>query len=116
MRHKHGYRKLGRTSSHRKALLKNLAIALLTNGRIETTLHKAKELRGYVEKIITKAKAGDSNAHREVFAYLQNKSITIKLVEEISPKYKETNGGYTRIIKTRIRRGDASLLAFIELV
>ncbi len=64
MRHKHGYRKLSRTSAHRKALLKNLSIALIKNGRIETTLPKAKELRGYIEKLITKASAGDSNAHR----------------------------------------------------
>jgi large subunit ribosomal protein L17 len=116
MRHKHGYRKLGRTSAHRKALLKNMAIALITNGRIETTLHKAKELRGYTEKLITKAKVGDANAHREVFASLQCKATTNKLVTEVAPQYAERNGGYTRIIKTRIRRGDAASMAFIELV
>lgn len=116
MRHRHGYRKLSRTSSHRKALLKNLAIALITNGRIETTLPKAKELRSYAEKLITKAKKDDLNAHRAVFASLQSKSITNKLVTEIAPNYAERKGGYTRIIKTRMRRGDAAEMAFIELV
>ncbi|BAF69364.1 50S ribosomal protein L17 [Nitratiruptor sp. SB155-2] len=116
MRHRHGYRKLSRTSSHRKALLKNLAIALIMNERIETTVAKAKTLRSYIEKLITKAKKGDFNAHREVFAYLQDKEATKKLMNEIAPKYNERNGGYTRIIRTRTRRGDAAPMAFIELV
>ena len=116
MRHRHGYRKLGRTSSHRKALLKNLSIALIENGKIETTLPKAKELRSFFEKLVTKAKVGDSNAHRAVFAYLQNKEATKKLMNEIAPEYSNRKGGYTRIIKTRIRRGDAAPMAFIELV
>lgn len=116
MRHKHGYRKLGRTSSHRKALLKNLAIALIMNGKIETTVAKAKTLRSYIEKLITKAKKGDFNAHREVFAYLQDKEATKKLLNEIAPNYQNRNGGYTRIVRTRIRRGDAAPMAFIELV
>jgi len=116
MRHRHGYRKLGRTSSHRKALLKNLSIALINSGRIETTLPKAKELRSYIEKLITKARAGDANAHRAVFASLQDKESTKKLVNEIAPQYVSRKGGYTRIIRTRIRRGDASEMAFIELV
>ncbi len=116
MRHKHGYRKLGRTSSHRAALLKNLSIALINSGKIETTLEKAKELRKYFEKLLTAAKKGDSNAHRVVFASLQNKEATKKLVNEIAPQYIERNGGYTRIIKTRMRRGDAASMAFIELV
>ncbi|MDQ1325449.1 MAG: large subunit ribosomal protein [Campylobacterota bacterium] len=116
MRHKHGYRKLGRTSSHRAALLKNLSIALTKEGKIETTLPKAKELRGYYEKLITKASVGDFNAHRAIFAMLQDKECTNKLVNEIAPNYKERNGGYTRIIKTRIRKGDAAPMAIIELV
>lgn len=116
MRHKHGYRKLGRTSSHRSALLKNLAIAIIKSEKIETTLPKAKELRSYFEKLITKAKKGDFNAHRAVFASLQDKETTKKLVDEIAPRYVERNGGYTRIIKTRMRRGDAAEMAFIELV
>jgi large subunit ribosomal protein L17 len=116
MRHKHGYRKLGRTSSHRAALLKNLAIALTEHERIETTLPKAKELRKYYERLITKARKGDFNAHRAVFAKLQHKKVTKKLVEEIAPRYSERKGGYTRIIKTRFRRGDAAEMAIIELV
>lgn len=116
MRHRHGYRKLGRTSSHRKALLKNLSIALINSGKIETTLPKAKELRSYIEKLITKARVGDANAHRAVFASLQDKESTKKLVNEIAPQYASRKGGYTRIIRTRIRRGDASEMAFIELV
>jgi large subunit ribosomal protein L17 len=116
MRHRHGYRKLGRTSSHRGALLKNLSIALIENEKIETTVPKAKELRSFVEKLITTAVKGDSNAHRAVFAALQCKESTKKLVNEIAPKYAERNGGYTRITRTRIRRGDATTMAFIELV
>jgi large subunit ribosomal protein L17 len=116
MRHKHGYRRLSRTSAHRAALLKNLSIALTKEGRIETTLPKAKELRRYYEKLITKASAGDFNAHRAVFAMLQDKEVTNKLVTEIAPEYKDRNGGYTRIIKTRTRRGDAAPMAIIELV
>ncbi len=116
MRHRHGYRKLGRTSAHRAALLKNLTIALIENGKIETTVPKAKELRSYVEKLITTAGKGDANAHRAVFASLQNKEATKKLLGEIGPKYVERQGGYTRITRTRIRRGDATTMAFIELV
>ena len=116
MRHKHGYRKLGRTSAHRKALLKNLSIALTKYERIETTLPKAKELRAYYEKLITKAKEGDGNAHRAIFALLQDKESTKRLVGEIAPRYEQRKGGYTRIIKTRTRRGDAADMAIIELV
>ncbi len=116
MRHKHGYRKLGRTSSHRKALFKNMSIALIKSGKIETTLPKAKELRRYFEKLITKARVGDANTHREIFSYLQDKESTKKLINEIAPEYKERNGGYTRIIRTRTRRGDAADMAFLELV
>ncbi len=116
MRHRHGYRKLNRTSAHRDALLTNLSIALITNGKIETTIAKAKELRSFVEKLITTARVGDSNSHRQVFAVLQNKEATKSLVNEVAPKYKERNGGYTRIVRTRIRRGDATTMASIELV
>jgi large subunit ribosomal protein L17 len=116
MRHRHGYRKIGTNSAHRKALLANLAIALVEHGKIETTVVKAKELRSYVEKLITVAGKGDSNAHRAVFATLQNKEATKKLVNEIAPQYVERPGGYTRITRTRIRRGDATTMAFIELV
>jgi len=116
MRHKHGYRKLSRTSSHRKALLANLAIAMIEREKIETTVAKAKELKRYMEKLITKASSGDLNSHRAVFAYLQHKSATNKLVTDIAPRYAERNGGYTSIVKTRIRRGDASQMAYISFV
>jgi len=116
MRHCHGYRKLGRTSSHRAALLKNLSISLIEHGKIETTVEKAKELRSYVEKLITVAGKGDSNAHKAVFAALQSKEATKTLVNEVAPKYVDRAGGYTRITRTRIRRGDATTMAFIELV
>lgn len=116
MRHRHGYRKLGRTSSHRAALLKNLSISLIEHGKIETTVEKAKELRSYVEKLITTAGKNDSNAHRAIFAALQHKEITKKLLNEVAPKYVDRAGGYTRITRTRIRRGDATTMAFIELV
>ena len=116
MRHRHGYRKLGRTSAHRAALLKNLSISLIEHGKIETTAIKAKELRSYIEKLITIAGKNDSNAHRLVFAALQSKEATKTLVNELAPKYVDRNGGYTRITRTRIRRGDATPMAFIELV
>lgn len=116
MRHRHGYRRLTRTSSHRAALLKNLSIALTKEGKIETTLPKAKELRKYYEKLITKASAGDFNSHRAIFAMLQDKACTNKIVTEIAPQYTDRKGGYTRIIKTRMRRGDAAPMAIIELV
>lgn len=89
MRHKHGYRKLSRTSSHRKALLANLAICMIEREKIETTLPKAKELKRYMEKLVTKAKVGDSNSHRQIFASLQSKTATNKLVTEIAPKYSD---------------------------
>ncbi|MGA1932338.1 50S ribosomal protein L17 [Arcobacter sp. YIC-464] len=116
MRHKHGYRKLNRTSSHRKALLKNLAIALIEREKIETTVPKAKELRRYIERLVTTARNADFNTHRAVFAALQDKEATKKLINEIAPKYEGRNGGYTSIIKTRIRRGDATQMAFISFV
>ena len=103
MRHKHGYRKLSRTSSHRKALLKNMAIAIIEREKIETTVPKAKELKRYIEKLVTVARDADLNTHRYVFAALQSKEATKKLINEIAPKYLGRNGGYTSIIKTRIR-------------
>ena len=116
MRHKKGYRKLGRTSSHRAALLSNLTIALIENGKIETTLPKVKELRSYFEKLVTKAKKGDSNAHRQIFAKLQHKEATKKLMNEIAPKLAERKGGYVTIRKTRVRVGDAATMATIEIL
>ena len=116
--HRHGYvgRKFGRERDQRRALMCSLSIALVEHGSIETTLPKAKELRSFVEKLITKAGVGGDHAHKTVFAALQDKECTKKLVNEIAPKYVERNGGYTRIIKTRIRKGDAAPMAFLELV
>ncbi|MFA7084893.1 MAG: 50S ribosomal protein L17 [Arcobacteraceae bacterium] len=116
MRHKHGYRKLNRTSSHRKALLKNLAIALIEREKIETTVPKAKELKRYIEKLVTTSRNPDLNTHRLVFAALQHKEATKKIINEIAPKYLERNGGYTSLIKTRIRKGDATPMAYIAFV
>ena len=116
MRHRKGYRKLGRNTNQRKALLKGLAISLFDHGRIVTTVPRAKELRRFAEKLITIAKAQDANAHRLVFSYLQNKDITKRLLNEYGPQYKERPGGYTRILKKGRRLGDAAEMAYIELV
>ncbi len=116
MRHRHGYRKLSRTSAHRKALLENLSIALIEHGSIETTVEKAKELRRFIEKLITKSRDADFNTHRYIFSKLQNKEATKKLINEVAPKFEGRNGGYTRIVRTRIRRGDAAELANISFV
>ena len=116
MRHKHGYRKLSRTSSHRKALLANLAICMIEREKIETTVPKAKELKRYMEKLVTKARVNDLNSHRLVFSALQSKTATNKLVTELAPKYADRNGGYTSIVRTRIRRGDATQMAYISFV
>ncbi|RDU72368.1 50S ribosomal protein L17 [Helicobacter aurati] len=116
MRHKHGYRKLGRTSAHRKALLKNLSIALITHKRIETTLYKAKELQQYIERLIGHCKVENFNTHRYIFAELQDKKATKQLITELAPKLLVRNGGYTRIQRSRIRKGDAATMAVIELI
>ena len=120
MRHKHGYRKLGRDSEHRQALLRNLACDLIEHGRINTTVPKAKELRRYIEKIITRAKVNDLNTHRYVYSKLGSnqraKAATKKVIEEIAPKFENRNGGYTRIVKTKFRRGDAAEMCIIEFV
>ncbi len=120
MRHRHGYRKLGRDSEHRAALLKNLACDLIENEKIKTTVPKAKELRRYVEKIITKAKNADFNTHRAIYAKLGSneraKAATKKVIEEIAPKFANRNGGYTRIIKTAFRKGDGAEMCIIEFV
>ena len=116
MRHKKGYRKLGRNTNQRRALLKGLAISLFEHGRITTTLPKAKELRRFAERLVTIAKKQDPNAHRLVFSYLQNKDITKKLMTEYGPKYETRPGGYTRILKRGRRLGDNAEMAYIELV
>lgn len=116
MRHKKGYRKLGRNTNQRRALLKGLAISLFDHGRIVTTVPKAKELRRFAEKLITIAKKQDANAHRLVFSYLQNKEATKRLLNEYGPLYEGRPGGYTRIMRKGRRLGDAAEMAYIELV
>jgi len=116
MRHKKKGRKLGRTASHRKALLRNLAIALFVNKKIKTTTVKAKELRGFVEKLITFAKRGDVPARRLVRKYIHERNVLKSLFTDIATVYADRNGGYTRIIKIGTRDGDGASMAFIELV
>ena len=116
MRHGNKINHLGRTHSHRDALLKNLAISLIQYKRIETTLAKAKELRKYVEPLITKSKNDTTHSRRTVFSYLQDKESIKTLFGEIAEKVATRNGGYTRIIKMGTRFGDNAELALIELV
>jgi large subunit ribosomal protein L17 len=117
MRHHNSVRKFGRTSNQRRALLKSLALALITHGRIETTEAKAKELRPYVEKLVTKAKDNSIASKRLVVSRLMNrKEESAKLFDEIAPKYKDQKGGYTRIMKLPQRQGDAAKMALIEFV
>jgi large subunit ribosomal protein L17 len=116
MRHRKLKGKLGRTSSERSSLLANLSISLITYKKIETTHAKAKEVRKYIEKLVTTAKNNNLQAQRKIMKVIKNRSASKILFEEISPKYLERNGGYTRIIKTRIRKGDAAPLAVIEFI
>lgn len=116
MRHGKRGRKLGRTASHKKAMLNNLATSLFDNGKVRTTLPKAKELRGVAERLISFAKRGDLHARRQVLRRIQNKVVVTKLFDEIGPSFAARNGGYTRIFKIGPRRGDNSELCLIELV
>ncbi|MBQ0036320.1 MAG: 50S ribosomal protein L17 [Firmicutes bacterium] len=115
-------RKLGRVAEHRVALLKNMAADLILKGKIETTEMKAKELRTVVDHLITLGKKGDLNARRQAAAEMADmegkdgKSALKVLFDEVAPKYKDRNGGYTRVTKTYVRRGDAAPMAIIELV
>ncbi len=110
------YRKLGRPSAHRNLMLRNMVLSLLQNGRIETTETRAKEARKFTDKMITLAKRGDMHARRQVVSFIGQKDVAKKLFDEIAPKYAERDGGYTRILKTGPRRGDAAPMAIIELV
>ncbi|MCX8525184.1 50S ribosomal protein L17 [Chryseobacterium formosus] len=116
MRHGKKFNHLGRTSSHRSALLSNMACSLIEHKRINTTVAKAKALRVYVEPLLTKAKEDTTHNRRIVFAYLQSKEAVTELFRTVAPKIAERNGGYTRIIKTGFRQGDAADMALIELV
>ena len=111
-----GVRKLGRTSDHRKAMLRAMVTFLMENGKIETTVTRAKEVRSMAEKMITVAKKGDLHSKRQVYSYITKETVAKKVIDELAPKYKETNGGYTRIIKTGPRCGDAAEMAIIELI
>ena len=110
------YRKLGRNTAHRKAMLRNLATDLLREGRISTTDTRAKEAGRIAEKMITLAKRGDLHARRQVLSFVYDETVVTKLFEEIAPKYAERNGGYTRILKLGPRRGDCAEVVFLELV
>ncbi|MDS1030447.1 50S ribosomal protein L17 [Bacillota bacterium LX-D] len=110
------YRRLGLLSSHRRAMFKNIVTSLLKAERIETTEPRAKEVRRIAEKMITLGKRGDLHARRQALAYLTEEDVVTKLFETIGPRYKERQGGYTRIIKTGYRRGDAAQMVLIELV
>ena len=116
MRHNKKFNHLGRTASHRKAMLANMAISLIMHKRITTTVAKAKELKKYVEPLITRSKDDTTNSRRVVFSYLQNKYAVTELFKVISPRVGDRPGGYTRIIKLGTRQGDAAPIAFIELV
>jgi large subunit ribosomal protein L17 len=116
MRHGDKINNLGRKTAHRHALMMNLAIALIENKRIFTTLAKAKALRTYIEPLITKSKDDTTHSRRTAFSYLKNKEAVSTLFKDVAVKVAERNGGYTRIIKTGNRQGDAAEMAMIELV
>ncbi|MDX3906960.1 MAG: 50S ribosomal protein L17 [Pigmentiphaga sp.] len=116
MRHRHGLRKLNRTSSHRLAMFRNMAVSLLTHEAIKTTLPKAKELRRIVEPLITLGKEPTLANKRLAFARLRDRDVVVKLFADIGPRFKERNGGYTRILKMGFRQGDNAPMAYMELV
>jgi large subunit ribosomal protein L17 len=116
MRHQKSGRKLNRTASHRWALMRNLITSLLRNEKIKTTDPKAKELRRWAERVITLGKQGSLHARRQVFTIVQDKAVVRKLFDSIAPRFKDRPGGYTRIVKIGIRRGDAAPVSIIELV
>jgi large subunit ribosomal protein L17 len=116
MRHRTAHRKLGRTTEHRISLLRNLAASLIDRGRIRTTEAKAKELRPFVEKLVTLGKRDSLHARRRALSILPRKDVVSKLFGEVSPRFSERPGGYTRILKLAHRQGDGAAMAFIEFV
>lgn len=116
MRHGKRFNHLGRKKGHRKALLKNLSVALITHKRINTTLAKAKALRMHIEPLLTKSKANTTHSRRQVFSYLQDKVAVAELFDGVAAKIADRPGGYTRVIKTGFRQGDGAEMAMIELV
>ena len=111
-----GTRKLGKTSTQRKALLRQQVTDLLENGKMETTFYRAKEVQPVVEKMITLGKKGNLAAYRKAMSYVTKEDVVQKLFKEIAPKYADRNGGYTRVTRTGARRGEAAEMAVIELV
>ena len=111
-----GTGKLGRASDHRDAMLRNLVTSLLENGKIETTVEKAKETRCMAEKMITLGKTNTLHSRRQALSYITKEDVVTKVFAELAPKYADRNGGYTRILKLGPRRGDAAEMAIIELV
>ena len=116
MRHKVSKRKLNRTSSHRKSLLANMAVSLIKHEQIKTTLPKAKELAPYVEKLITLGKKGDLSARRKLYSIIPEKIWGAKVFDVLAERYRDRNGGYTRVMKAGFRHGDSAPMAIIELV
>lgn len=116
MRHNNAGRRLGRTTSHREAMFRNMVTSLLNHEKITTTDAKAKEIRSVAEKMITLGKRGDLHSMRLAAAYIREKSVVTKLFSAIAPRYKDRSGGYTRIIKLGIRQGDTAPISMIELV
>ena len=116
MNHGAGYRRLNRTHEHRKALFANMAGSLIEHEQIKTTLPKAKELRPIVEKLITLAKRGDLHARRQAIAQIKDVALVKKLFDVLGPRYKERNGGYTRVLKAGFRYGDNAAMAVIEFI
>jgi len=116
MRHRKSGRQLNRTSAHRKALLRNMVTSLLEHERIETTDAKAKELRGFADRMITLGKRGDLNAGRQALSVIRSKAVTAKLFDELAERCRDRPGGYTRVIKVGNRVGDSAPVSIIELV
>ena len=116
MRHGNAHRKLNRTAEHRRAMFANMCAALIKHEQIITTLPKAKDLRPIVEKLVTLGKRGDLHARRQAVAQMRDVEMVKKLFEVVGPRYKDRNGGYTRIIKAGIRQSDAAPIAIIEFV
>lgn len=116
MRHRNAGYKLGRNTSHRRALLRNLVTSIVLEDRVETTVAKAKAARPHVEKLITLGKKGDLHARRQALSYLQTHEAVTRLFDTVAPRYGDRNGGYLRIVRTGFQRGDGAEKAFIELL
>ena len=116
MRHRHGYRRLNRTASHRKAMFANMAVSLLNHEQIKTTLPKAKELRRVTDKLITLGKKGSLHSRRQAASFLRDDVALVKLFSVLAERYQDRSGGYTRVLKAGFRHGDAAPMAVIELV